>query len=51
MRQDTHNDSSVDRPAVEKKLLELQKAIDLGVIEWEEETEERFFASQHANSN
>ena len=53
MKTDTPINKSVDRGpewhAVEQKLVdELQKSIDLGVIEWEEETEDRFFASQHA---
>lgn len=57
MKTDTHSDSSVDRNldrqtvaqgAIEE---ELQRAIDSGVIDWEDETEQRFFASQRAQTN
>jgi len=58
MKTDTHSDKSVDRGhtdrhAVEHSFVEdaLQKSIDLGVVEWEEETEDRFFACQHVLTN
>ncbi len=58
MRADTHSNTRSDRRLdtnnpVEQKALEdaLQQAIDLGVMEWEDENEEKFFASHHVQPN